>query len=199
MTTTEFVALLFLCAVASGILTRVSRKLRSTQRKSNSPKKRPPRTGGMKPGRRPDDKILKLPINELKWSEFEHLLALYFRDQGYEVEETGVGGNDGGVDLVLLDKRTNERTAVQVKWRSRAAIGPNIVRELNTARRNTKPTCLYATLITNSDITQRAMDEAYKLHMECWNGPRLQFKLEKWDRWTPPKRSRRNRGASAVR
>lgn len=93
----------------------------------------------------------------LTWAEYERLLALYFLDHGYEVEETGVGGSDGGVDLVITDKRTRERTAVQAKhWNDRRQVGPNVIRELHSARLNTKPTCLYAMLITSSDVSSQA-------------------------------------------
>lgn len=51
--------------------------------------------GVLSSGRRSDDEILATHLDQLSWSKFERLLALYFRDQGYEVEETGVGGNDG--------------------------------------------------------------------------------------------------------
>src|SRR5690606_32564155 len=54
---------------------------------------------------RPDEMILTSSLDELSGAEFERLLALYFRDQGYVVKEVGVGGNDGGVDLVIIDKR----------------------------------------------------------------------------------------------
>ncbi|WP_028592255.1 restriction endonuclease [Paenibacillus massiliensis] len=49
--------------------------------------------------------ILTLPLDKITGAEFERLLALYFRDQGYTVKEVGVGGRDGGVDLVITDKR----------------------------------------------------------------------------------------------
>ena len=116
--------------------------------------------------------------------EFERLLALYFRDQGYEVEETGIGGNDGGVDLVIIERRTKERTAVQAKhWSDRRPVGPNIIRELHSARMNTKPTCLYGMLITSSDVTAQARKEAEARHIDFWHGAMLEHKLGKWSKW----------------
>lgn len=57
-------------------------------------------------------------IAALDWREFEQLVGEAFRRQGYAVEETGLGGADGGVDLVL---RQQGRTwLVQCKrWRQR--------------------------------------------------------------------------------
>jgi len=54
---------------------------------------------------RTDQKILQSSFGDLSGAEFERLLALYFRDQGYKVQEVGIGGSDGGVDLVITDQR----------------------------------------------------------------------------------------------
>ncbi|NYI20182.1 restriction system protein [Xanthomonas arboricola] len=35
------------------------------------------------------------------WRQFERLVGEAFRRQGYSVEETGLGGADGGIDLIL--------------------------------------------------------------------------------------------------
>lgn len=91
---------------------------------------------------RPDEVILSLPLNQLGWAEFERLLALYFRDQGYVVHEVGVGGKDGGVDLVIIDQR-GEKKAVQTKcYSDRNNVGPNVIRELNTAKETMTACCL---------------------------------------------------------
>lgn len=133
---------------------------------------------------RPDEVILRTPISKLTWAEFERLFALYFRSQGFDVQETGVGGSDGGVDLVLTDKRTKERTAVQLKhWNDSRKVGPNTIRELHSARLNTKPTCLYAMLITSSDVTQQARKEAEDRRITYWHGGVLEMKLSKWTQW----------------
>jgi restriction system protein len=67
-------------------------------------------------------------VRALSWREFEMLVGEAFRRQGYVVEETGLGGADGGIDLVL---RSNGRTElVQCKqWRN-AQVKPNVVREM---------------------------------------------------------------------
>jgi restriction system protein len=57
-------------------------------------------------------------ITALDWREFEQLVGEAFRRQGYSVEETGLGGADGGVDLVL--RREGCKWLVQCKrWRQR--------------------------------------------------------------------------------
>ena len=68
-------------------------------------------------------------INKQTWQEFEELLAAAFRRQGYKVVETGGGGADGGIDLVLY--RNDEKALVQCKhWRS-SKVGVKPVRELH--------------------------------------------------------------------
>ena len=64
----------------------------------------------------------------MNWREFEMLVGEAFRRHGYGVEETGLGGADGGIDLILRkDGRTH---LVQCKqWRTRQVKVP-IVREM---------------------------------------------------------------------
>lgn len=39
-------------------------------------------------------------LREMNWHQFEQLAGEAFRRQGYAVEETGLGGADGGIDLI---------------------------------------------------------------------------------------------------
>lgn len=67
-------------------------------------------------------------LSDMSWQEFEQLVGEGFRRQGYSIAETGGGGADGGVDLVLT--KGSEKTLVQCKqWRAQR-VGVNIVREL---------------------------------------------------------------------
>lgn len=176
--------------------TSSKKKSKSASRKRNI---RPTVNNRTSSAKRPDSEILKQPLDALTWAEFERLLALYFRDHGYEVEEPGIGGNDGGVDLVIIARSTGERTAVQAKhWTDRRHVGPNIIRELHSSRLNTTPTCHYGMLITSSDISPKAREEAQARHIEYWHGSVLEHKLEKWDKWQGKnKRSRSRSGVGA--
>lgn len=150
--------------------------------------------------KRPDVEILSSPIEKLTWVEFERLLALYFRNHGYDVEEPGIGGNDGGVDLVISNKHTRERTAVQAKhWTDRRHVGPNIIRELHSARMNTKPSCHFGMLITSSDVSAQARKEAQDRHIEFWHEATLEHKLEKWEKWRGKQTRRRGIGSSTYK
>jgi restriction system protein len=67
-------------------------------------------------------------LGTLSWQQFEQLVGAIFREQGYQVEERGRQGADGGVDLVL--KKGGEKYLVQCKhWRS-LKVGVPVVREL---------------------------------------------------------------------
>ncbi len=130
---------------------------------------------------KPDDVILASSLSKISGTDFERLLALYFRDHGYQVQEVGVGGNDGGVDLVIIDKR-GEKTAVQAKcYNDNNKVSVMTVRELVGAKRNHG--CVLALLVTTSDLTPPAKAEAESLKIEYWHGATLISKLKKWNKW----------------
>ncbi|MCY9660979.1 restriction endonuclease [Paenibacillus chondroitinus] len=132
---------------------------------------------------RSDDEILNSSFDRLSGAEFERLLALYFRDQGYKVHEVGVGGKDGGVDLVIIDQR-GEKTAVQAKcYANHNNVGVQIVRELVGAKRNHD--CILSLLVTTSDLTEPAKKEAEQFKVDYWHGALLEQKLKAWGKWQP--------------
>jgi len=67
-------------------------------------------------------------LEKMSWREFEMLVGEFFRRQGFSVDETGGGGADGGVDLVV--SRGADRYLVQCKqWKARQ-VGVETIREL---------------------------------------------------------------------
>lgn len=64
----------------------------------------------------------------LGWRQFELLAGEAFRRQGYVVEETGLGGADGGIDLIL--RRDGRCTLVQCKQWRRYRVPVSVVREM---------------------------------------------------------------------
>lgn len=65
-------------------------------------------------------------LHRMGWADFERLVGEAYRRHGWSVEENGLGGADGGVDLFL--RRGGRRGLVQVKhWK--AKVGAPIVRE----------------------------------------------------------------------
>ncbi|GIQ70804.1 restriction endonuclease [Xylanibacillus composti] len=132
---------------------------------------------------RSDEVILTSRLDDMSGPEFERLLALYFRDQGYQVREVGVGGNDGGVDLVIIDKR-GEKTAVQAKcYADHNSVSVQTVRELVGAKRNHD--CILSLLVTTSDLTAPAKKEADQFKVDYWHGALLEQKLAAWGKWRP--------------
>lgn len=67
-------------------------------------------------------------LSAVSWREFEQLVGEAFRRRGWRVEETGLGGADGGIDLILSND--DRRELVQCKqWRSQQ-VGVAVVREM---------------------------------------------------------------------
>nr|WP_229792712.1 restriction endonuclease [Rhodanobacter panaciterrae] len=67
-------------------------------------------------------------LRAMRWSEFEMLTGEAFRRQGYAVEETGLGGADGGIDLIL--RKNGQTTLVQCKQWQNWQVGVKVVREM---------------------------------------------------------------------
>lgn len=64
----------------------------------------------------------------LGWRHFEQLVGEAYRRQGYAVQETGQGGADGGVDLIL--RKEGSTILVQVKQWRRRKVDVATVREM---------------------------------------------------------------------
>lgn len=67
-------------------------------------------------------------LDGISWHEFELLVGEAYRMQGYDVLETGGGGADGGVDLILT--KGGEKFFVQCKQWKAYRVGVEVVREL---------------------------------------------------------------------
>jgi restriction system protein len=67
-------------------------------------------------------------LRHMNWRQFELLAGEAFRRQGYAVEETGLGGADGGIDLIL--RKNGQTTLVQCKQWQTWQVGVKVVREM---------------------------------------------------------------------
>lgn len=67
-------------------------------------------------------------IRAMPWREFETLVGEAYRRQGYAVEETGGGGADGGIDLILRGR--GQKVLVQCKQWKTVKVGVKVVREM---------------------------------------------------------------------
>lgn len=109
-------------------------------------------------------------IRKLSWREFEELVGEAYRRKGYNVAETGGGGADGGVDLVL--KRGGEKLLVQCKHWKMAKVGVKVVRELYGVV--TAEGATGGIVISSGAFTQEAIDFATGKPLELIDGPVLQ-------------------------
>jgi len=116
-----------------------------------------------------DDQTSIESIRELSWSQFELLIGEAYRREGYEVIETGGGGADGGIDLML--KSQLETVVVQCKQWKVYKVGVKPIRELygvlmaQGADR--------AIFVTSGVYTQDAKDFARGKALELIDGDKL--------------------------
>ena len=67
-------------------------------------------------------------IQNLTWQQFEQYIGEAYKRKGFSIQETGLGGADGGVDLILA--KDGKKILVQCKnWKTKK-VGVPVVREL---------------------------------------------------------------------
>lgn len=116
-------------------------------------------------------------LDGMRWQEFEMLVGEAFRLQGFQVAETGGGGADGGIDLVLSKPMQNgrEKYLVQCKqWRA-WKVGVDVVRELYgvMAARGAAG----GFVVTSGRFTAAATQFAEGRNLTLIDGPQLQRML----------------------
>jgi restriction system protein len=112
-------------------------------------------------------------LDGMSWCELEMLVGEGFRLQGYQVVETGGGGADGGVDLVLTKpgKNGGEKFLVQCKqWRA-LKVGVDIVRELYGVMAARGATAGF--VVTSGRFTDEATSFASGRNVNLVDGPKL--------------------------
>jgi restriction system protein len=112
-------------------------------------------------------------LDGISWREFEMLVGEGFRLQGYQVAETGGGGADGGVDLVLTrpGKSGGEKFLVQCKqWRA-LKVGVDVVRELYGVMAARGATGGF--VVTSGRFTDEAVTFASGRNVMLVDGPKL--------------------------
>lgn len=117
-------------------------------------------------------------LDGMSWREFEMVVGEGFRLQGYTVVETGGGGADGGVDLVLTrpDKNGSEKFLVQCKqWRA-FKVGVGVVRELYGVMAARGATGGF--VVTSGRFTEEATNFANGRNVSLVDGPKLHALLQ---------------------
>jgi len=108
-------------------------------------------------------------IEGMSWQAFEMLVGEAFRQRGFSALETGGGGADGGVDLVLSKGR--EKYLVQCKqWRA-LKVGVTIVHELYGVMAAQGATGGF--VVTSGTFTADAIDFAKGRNIDLIDGPKL--------------------------
>ncbi len=108
-------------------------------------------------------------LNGISWQEFEMLVGEAYRRRGYSVTETGGGGADGGIDLVLA--RDGKRILVQCKqWKS-WKVSVSVVRELFGLMASQG--AVGGIVVTSGSFTSEAQSFASNNGIELIDGPAL--------------------------
>lgn len=119
------------------------------------------------------DAVVQAPaasaIDGMSWAEFEVLVGEAYRLQGFKVTETGGGGPDGGVDLVLT--RGGEKFLVQCKQWKAFKVGVDTVRELYGVMAARGATGGF--VVTSGRFTNDAKLFSQGRNIQLVDGPRL--------------------------
>lgn len=60
-------------------------------------------------------------LRKMSWQDFERYCGLFFENKGYSVKLCGLGGADGGIDLLL--RKRGKTTLVQCKhWKQKVSV-----------------------------------------------------------------------------
>lgn len=114
-------------------------------------------------------------LRDISWRDFELLVGEAFRMHGFSVVETGGGGADGGIDLVL--KKEGEIFLVQCKqWRA-YKVSVNVVRELLGVIVTKGATGGF--VVTSGVFTAEAKSFAKGRNIELIDGSALSIMIEK--------------------
>ena len=108
-------------------------------------------------------------LDGMSWNDFEVLVGEAYRLQGYRVAETGGGGPDGGVDLVLT--KGNEKFLVQCKKWKAYRVGVEVVRELYGVM--TAKGASGGFVVTSGRFTEDAKAFAEGRNVQLVDGPKL--------------------------
>jgi len=108
-------------------------------------------------------------LRAISWREFEELVGEAYRRKGYMVTETGKGGADGGVDLVL--RKGEQKRLVQCKHWKIDKIGVKVIRELYGVV--TSEAASGGIVISSGTFTQEARKFARGKPLELLDGAAL--------------------------
>jgi len=113
-------------------------------------------------------------LRTMRWDDFELMVGEAFRQRGFHVMETGGGGADGGIDLLL--RKGQETFPVQCKhWRA-TKVSVSVVRELYGVMATLGAAGGF--VVTSGDFTEDARDFAKGRHIELLDGHALKKMID---------------------
>ena len=108
-------------------------------------------------------------LDGMSWKQFEVLVGEAFRLQGYLVTDTGGGGPDGGIDLVL--RKDREKFLVQCKQWKAFKVSVQVVRELYGVMAANGAAGGF--VVTSGRFTEDAVEFAMGRNVTLVDGPKL--------------------------
>lgn len=108
-------------------------------------------------------------LDTLSGREFEIWLAGFFKRMGFNVKLLK-GYKDSGADLILIDKH-GQKWVVQAKKRAGSNVGVSAIGEVLRGQKCYE--CDVALVVTNSDFTKQAWEEAKACDVVLWNQQKL--------------------------
>lgn len=124
-------------------------------------------------------------LRSMTWQDFEKLTGEAFRRAGFRVQETGGGGADGGVDLLLF--KAGRRYVVQCKQWRKVRIGAPVVQQMVGVGVHAKAAGVF--VVTCGTFTAAARAYATGKPVKLIDGPALLRLIEK--QTLPRRRERR--------
>ena len=114
-------------------------------------------------------------LRAIDWRDFERLVGEAFRRWGYRIEETGLGGADGGIDLRLT--KAGAVTLVQCKHWKASSVGAPIMREMLGLMHPHRAHVI--AVVTSGSFTREARAfAAQEQAIELIDGPKLLRMIE---------------------
>lgn len=108
-------------------------------------------------------------LDTLSGREFEIWLATFFKRMGYRVKLLK-GFKDSGADLIVIDHK-GHKWAAQAKKRTGSNVGVSAIDEVLRGKNYYE--CDFALVVTNTDFTKQAQEEAEACKVVLWNHQRL--------------------------
>lgn len=105
-------------------------------------------------------------LEKLTWRQFEIVVAQAYREQGWHARATGLGGPDGGIDVVI--RKNKDIRVVQCKHWDQEPVGEPLVRQLQGAinDRGLKTSAQAGIFVTTSSYTTSAVEFARRNNIE---------------------------------